>query len=529
MMPHGMLKVIDTLQDFFDFSPAGYLVLDRDGRIKLANLTAGVMLGVPRNEILGLSLYEFVDRKDRDTFYLHLRGLFRHKRPQQCEVTMIPKKNKPLSVRLESIFDTDAKGRSAGRTILIDITEQKQIERELSESEERLRTVVDGAGLGAWDRTFEPDAIVWNRRLYALLGRDPEGPAINGETFFEYIHHEDIDRVREHLRRTLLEGSRFTDEFRIVREDGKIRWLAAFASLQRNENGRPVRMSGVNMDITEKKKMEELLSFSRDHLKQLVEERTLELEARTLALAKEVSRRRNYERELRETGQKILEENKERRLLSKRLVDLLEKERKEISNALHDDVGQILATVSIRLELLKNETRKDTLDRAGEIGRLQETIHHCMEHIRELSRELRPDILDHLGLQLAVQNLVEKTRDNGTIHVELFMNNVPGRMHSENELAIYRIIQESLTNAVKHAKAQRIFVNLVKHGECLSLTVEDDGTGFDLADLQLKEETDQHLGIAIMKERANQVLGNLHIETMPGKGTVVRAEIPIAE
>ncbi|MFZ7111330.1 MAG: PAS domain-containing sensor histidine kinase [Desulfatiglandales bacterium] len=525
----AMRKVIDVEKDFFDFSPAGHLALDKDGRITAANLTAAAMLGVPRGEILGLPFYQFVDSEDRDTLDLHIRSLLKHKRPRSCEVRIISQKNSLLWIRLESIFDHDRRGVFAGRMILIDITQQKQLEEDLAEREERLRMVIDGADLGAWDRTFEPDTIIWNRRLYELLGRDPEGPPINGETFFEYIHHEDIDRVRKHLSQSLLESSKFTEEFRVVREDGEIRWLGASARLQRDEKGRPVRMSGINMDITDKKKMEASLRRSQKDLEQLVQERALELEARTLALANEISRRKKYEYELRAAAEKIIGDNKERRRFSKRLVELLEKERRDIAGALHDDVGQILAITSIRLELLKNEMPKDSRHMAGEIDRIQTTIRDCMEHIRGLSRELRPTILDNLGLQVAVENLIEKIRGNGTIDVKLFMKDIPERMKSENKLAIYRIIQESLTNAIKHAEAKRIFVNLVKKAESIALTVEDDGIGFDPAKTHSKEETDQHLGIDIMKERASQVLGSLRVETRPGKGTMVSAEIPIAE
>jgi PAS domain S-box-containing protein len=129
---------------------------------------------------------------------------------------------------------------------------------------ERLELAVQGAGLGTWNRDLVTDEVTWNRHLYELLGRDPRGPQISGETFFEYIHEDDLERVVKCVEKGYQGEDVFREEFRIVREDGQIRWLAAAGRVYRDKNGRPVQMAGVNFDITERKEAEARLRQSEE-------------------------------------------------------------------------------------------------------------------------------------------------------------------------------------------------------------------------------------------------------------------------
>jgi PAS domain S-box-containing protein len=138
----------------------------------------------------------------------------------------------------------------------------KQAEAALKKNEERLRFAVEGADLGIWDRDFRTNQTEWNHRVYELLGRDLKKKPVPDETFFEYIHPADRDRVRDHFNRELKTGNDFRDEFRIVREDGEMRWLASVGRINHDESGIVIRMSGILYDITERKRAEEQLSES---------------------------------------------------------------------------------------------------------------------------------------------------------------------------------------------------------------------------------------------------------------------------
>ncbi len=130
-----------------------------------------------------------------------------------------------------------------------------EVERKLSQSEERLRMALEGGEVGLWDLDLLSGNVFWSETLHDLLGRNRD-EAVDGDTFFEYIHEEDRPRVRQRVARWHAEGGDFREEFRIVRDDGQVRWLAASGEVERDQDGRAVRACGVNYDITERKQAE---------------------------------------------------------------------------------------------------------------------------------------------------------------------------------------------------------------------------------------------------------------------------------
>jgi PAS domain S-box-containing protein len=131
--------------------------------------------------------------------------------------------------------------------------------------EERLRLALEAGAMGLWDHDLHSGEMFWSRTLYDLLGRDRRAP-VTSDTFFEYVHEEDLPRVREHAARWLAEGGEFADEFRVVREDGQVRWLASRGRLYRDTQGRPRRAVGVNYDVTDRTEIEEALWKSQQDL-----------------------------------------------------------------------------------------------------------------------------------------------------------------------------------------------------------------------------------------------------------------------
>lgn len=388
----------------------------------------------------------------------------------------------------------------------------------LRASEEHLRLALEGARLGSWERDMLTNKAVWNRRIYEMLGRDPEGAPINGETIFDYIHEKDLPQIRKNLEETLRTGTDFHHEFRIIREDGETRWLAASGRVYRGPEGRPVRMAGVNIDITERKHAEERLTWLNERLEFLVRERTK-------ALEQEISTRKGYEEELKSSGERFIQECERRRYLSRHLVESLERERMNISRTLHDNIGQKLTVVLMKLGSLEKDA--GLTEKTEEIRRgLKET----MTELRDICHTLRPPVLDHFGLRSAIRSLIDSLNEgnegtNPTIR--FFSNEIPGRLDETKELAIYRICQEALTNIIKHAQAKNVYVNLIKKDSLLILTVEDDGKGFEYPASTGGNNPQGSLGIMIMRERAAQVEGRFRIESGIGKGTQVTVEIPV--
>jgi signal transduction histidine kinase len=208
--------------------------------------------------------------------------------------------------------------------------------------------------------------------------------------------------------------------------------------------------------------------------------------------------------------------------LSRRLVEVQESERRYISRELHDEAGQTLASLMMGLHLVEREV--SNLPVIVEHCRQLKTIaNNVMEDIHRLAIDLRPASLDHLGLIPALQQHVEKVSDLQKLTIEFHSNEQVERLSGEVETAIYRIVQEALTNIVRHASATRADVLLDWRRDKLIVIVEDNGIGFDP-----QERPINHLGTLGMRERADMLGGTLTIESTPGKGTTIYLEVPYA-
>jgi signal transduction histidine kinase len=194
--------------------------------------------------------------------------------------------------------------------------------------------------------------------------------------------------------------------------------------------------------------------------------------------------------------------------------------------ALHDHAGQLLTALRIDLELIKDELSKSPLREKVELS--EKKVIELFDFIRNISQDLRPSSLNKFGLIASIRKLIEDMKINSGINIKFFSKGITERLQPEMELALYRIIQESLNNVIKHADADEVFINLTLRDETVKLTVEDNGIGFDYQ--EIKSDLDSKkgpLGLNIMKERAIQIGGELWIETEKGKGTMLVVHIPL--
>jgi signal transduction histidine kinase len=209
--------------------------------------------------------------------------------------------------------------------------------------------------------------------------------------------------------------------------------------------------------------------------------------------------------------------------LSRRLVENQERERRYISRELHDETSQALTSIMFGLRLLEQEAGRSG-DLLPQIGELMQLTDHVLENLHHLAVNLRPVSLDHLGLHPALEQLIKETSERYYLNIRFksvgFWEGE--RLPEEIETSLYRIVQEALTNAVRHANPHQVDVILEQQDEMIVVIVEDDGTGFD-TDLIGKSG---HLGLLGMQERAQMMLGELHVESKPGEGTTIVVEIP---
>jgi PAS domain S-box-containing protein len=246
-----------------------------------------------------------------------------------------------------------------------------------------------------------------------------------------------------------------------------------------------------------------------------------------VAVFDDVTERKQAEEALRQKNEALSRAHKQRKILSKRLIDLLEKDRRQIAMELHDNIGQTLTSLKMDIEMIHGKLKPEQRELGARITEVQEKAIQAIKDVKNISRGLRPGILDALGLVPCLRELFNEIQRQTDIEIRFFSRGVPERFAPEKEVAIYRIAQEALTNIIRNAKAKSVFVNLVKKGENLSLSVEDDGVGFDQDKVMTFSKNRGPLGILIMRERAEQVDGEFTLESQPGKGTHVLVEIPL--
>jgi len=210
------------------------------------------------------------------------------------------------------------------------------------------------------------------------------------------------------------------------------------------------------------------------------------------------------------------------RQMSSHVLTAQEEERTRIARELHDDTAQALTSVLVRLRLLERSADDKRL-RLG-LAELRDLTVETLEGVRRLAIDLRPPMLDDLGLEAAIQSHVQDFSARWQINVN-FTSSGLGRLPPNVELVLYRIVQEALSNVAKHASASRVETRLSRKGRTLRLLVEDDGCGFDVE--AAKGSRQSGLGLFGMEERLALISGTLRVESSPGKGTRLSAEVPL--
>ena len=357
----------------------------------------------------------------------------------------------------------------------LDITERKQTELALRESEERLTLAFAGAQEGIWDWNLETDAVVYSSRWKQMLGYDDDEiePHISA---WERLVHPDDRKTADEAEDSVTRGQpTYEAEFRLRHKEGHYVHILSRGFPVRRESGGPViRIVGTHVDLTERRKREA--------------ER-----ARTELLA--------------------------------HLVFVQEDERRRIARDMHDQFGEQLTALSLRIALLKEAAGRQP-DLVHHTEALEAIAQRLDRDVDELVWELRPTALDDLGLRAALGNYLREWSERTGISAELHTSGLlDERLASEVETALYRIAQEALNNAAKHSQARRVEVILERRADCVLLILEDDGVGFQQTD---SGAAGHGFGLVGMQERAALVGASLGIESTPGKGTtiLVRMAVP---
>jgi len=262
-------------------------------------------------------------------------------------------------------------------------------------------------------------------------------------------------------------------------------------------------------------------------------QRTRELAESNEELLKEIRHRREVEESLRaseKTSSKLLEEScqlqENLRLLSRRLLSVQEEERKRISRELHDLIAQTLTGINLQLSMLRSKADSDLKEFNEKIDRTQRLVEKSVDIVHRFARDLRPAVLDDLGLIPALQTYLKSFMEDTGIRVTLTAFADVEKLDNAGRTVLYRVAQEALVNVAKHAKASRTEVRIHQRHESVCMEIHDNGKGFQVDDGVFFGKQSKRLGLLGMRERVEMVGGKFCVKSAPGKETTVCVDIP---
>ncbi len=249
-------------------------------------------------------------------------------------------------------------------------------------------------------------------------------------------------------------------------------------------------------------------------------------------LNREITRRKAAQESLRRSEDqsvRLLEQSRllqeQMRLLSRRTLSAQEEERKRVSRELHDVIAQMLAGINVRLATLITDAAASTKGLSLKILRAQRLVEKSVDIVQRFARELRPALLDDLGLVPAVHSYLKGFALGTGIRVNLTAFKGDEQLTAAMRTSLYRVALEALTNVARHAQASRVDVTLRKRGGNILMEIRDDGKSFDVEKMWSVRKS-RHLGMLGMRERMEMVGGSFTVESAPGQGTTVTARIP---
>jgi PAS domain S-box-containing protein len=359
----------------------------------------------------------------------------------------------------------------------------EQLTKEIAErlrAEDRIRLIIDTISVMAW--SVRPDGVVdfLNQRWIDYAGLSLEEYTADPARI---IHPEDVPRVMEKWAAQMALGHGYDDEMRLRRADGEYRWFLVRTEPLRDESGKVVKWYGVSTDI---------------------------------------ERRKQAEEELRATSEQL-------RALSTRMQSAKEEEATRIAREIHDELGGTLTSLRWDLEevgdrLSESADSSQLTSLRKKIAAMTTLTETTVDSVRRLVSELRPMALDELGLPEAIEWQARQfeTRTGIAVSYECSLENVG--LNTEQSTAVFRILQEALTNILRHAQATKVAIAVKQEAREVLLTIEDNGRG-----IAESEKSDVHsLGLLGMRERAHLIGAEIEVSGKEGKGTLVVLRVPLS-
>jgi PAS domain S-box-containing protein len=339
----------------------------------------------------------------------------------------------------------------------------------LRESEERFRLVANAAPVMLW--MSDPDSLCTyvNRRWLDFTGRTMEVELGNG--WVESVHPEDRQRCTEIYTQAFDRREPYTIEYRLRRHDGEYRWIFDSAVPRFNQDGSFAGYICSAVDVTDRKRVEEALSS-----------------------------------------------------LGGRLIEAQEQERRHIARELHDDISQTLVMLSLELQQFAGLLSDSQITFRDRLDSLLKRVSKVATNVHGLSHRLHSSGLDTIGLVAAMRGFCRELAEQRDVQIDFTHNAIPDALPQAVSLCLFRVLQEGLSNAVKHSGARQFEARLQRVSDELRLTIRDPGVGFDPGMAMYNEG----IGLISMRERVNLVKGTMSLISKPQGGTEITVCVPVS-
>lgn len=462
-------------QHVFAHAEWGVIVCNADlAQIELMNPAFARMYGYSVEDLAGFQGIDFVAEECKADLEHHVR-LVHEKGHHIWESWHVRKDGSRFPVQIDAAGVKDEAGRVLYLVVNVqDITERRQAEDILRSSEALLACAQAQGRIGSWQLDLLQGTLEWSAECYRIFAL-PQGSPLSYQRFLDSVHPDDRDHV-DRAWRAALAGGGYDIQHRIV-ADGRVKWVRERVELEFAPDWTPVRGIGTVQDITELKQHEDELLRSRQSLRELAA---------------------HHEK-------------------------VREAERTRIAREIHDELGQYLTALRMDIAMLGIRFGVDNPELERHTEAMKKTIDITVGVVRNLASSLRPAALD-MGLVSAAEWLLSGFKERTGVRCHLDAPQDYLELDEERGTAAFRILQESLTNITRYAKATEVEVRIALEDGVLEMEIRDDGVGFDPAEVKNRKT----FGLLGVRERVLQFGGESHIDSRLGAGTTMRIRIPCA-
>ena len=436
---------------------------DTHNNILFVNQTAIETYGYGEDELLAMNMQSLLVPDETPTIQKMTESVLK-KKDEQWDTYTLHKDKSVTPVEIHSHL-IQIGGENYILSVIRDITERKQYENTL----QRYLSMLEMAQVLVTNP--EREIIFWSigaEKLYGFSKKEALGKVAH--ELLQTVFPQSLDTLMSELYKT----ERWEGELTRKKRDGTIIQVVTRWALYRDQKNEPAAIIVVDIDITEQKKLERRL--------------------------------RQY---------------------AKRIIEVEEAEMKRLAYELHDDTAPSLSIVKLQLDALLESGKISSPEILDKLQYLRDDTQRAVEKVSRFSHELRPAILDNLGLAAALEQLVEDNKRLWPVKIDLDIEGEEKGLTDEMRLALFRTCQEALNNARKHSQATQVTVQLVFQEHSAKLTITDNGKGFDVKQGMTKAAEGRSLGLLSMQERAEMIGAEIKIDSEPGKGTTITVAMPL--